>query len=191
MPIYSIYKITNKINGKNYIGFDSQWPRRKNQHKHYLKSRKSKIYLAFNKYGWENFVWEVIYQSKDGKHCLNVMESYFINEYNSYLNGYNETLGGDGTLGWIPSEEYRKKKSKEQKGEKGFWYGKSIPQETKKKISNTLAKEHRLEYNGKIIMVHNLKQFCIDNNLNRSHLYAVLRGKRKQHKGWKLKFLEV
>ena len=40
-------------------------------------------------------------------------------------------------------------------------------------------------------MVHNLKQFCIDNNLNRSHLYAVLRGKRKQHKGWKLKFVEV
>lgn len=186
MPIYSIYKITNKINGKNYIGFDSQWPRRKNQHKQYLKSRKNKIYLAFNKYGWDNFEWEIIYQSKDGKHTLNVMENFFINQYNSFENGYNETLGGDGTLGWVPSESYKKRKSEEQKGEKGFWYGKNIPKETKSKISNSLAKEHILEKNGTRHVVRNLKKFCIDNCLNRSHLYGVLSGRRKHHKGWKL-----
>jgi group I intron endonuclease len=186
MPIYSIYRVTNKINNKVYIGFDSMWPRRKHNHKQYLKTRTGKFYSALKKYGWDNFQWEIIYQSKDGQHTLNVMENFFINQYDSFQNGYNETLGGEGTLGWIPSEDYKKRKSEEQKGEKGFWYGKSIPDETKIKISDTLAKEHWLEYNGQKINVKNLKQFCEDNNLNRRHLYAVLSGKRKHHKGWKL-----
>ena len=34
MSIYSIYKATNKITRKSYIGFDSNWPRRKNTHRH-------------------------------------------------------------------------------------------------------------------------------------------------------------
>ena len=46
----------------------------------------------------------LIYQSKDGKHCLNYMENYFINEYNSFKCGYNETLGGEGSLGRATSE---------------------------------------------------------------------------------------
>ena len=186
MPIYSIYKVTNTINGKIYIGFDSKWPRRRNNHKSNSKTRSCKFYSAINKYGWNNFTWELLYQSTDGKHCLNEMESYFIKQYDSFNKGYNETLGGEGTLGWKPPKEYREKKSQEQKGEKGFWYGKNIPDKIRGKISNTLAKEHLLEYNGQIHKVRNLKQFCMDNNLNRRHLYAVLQGKRKHHKGWKL-----
>jgi len=99
MIIYSIYKIVNQINGKIYIGFDSCWPKRKNSHKYHTKNRNQHIYLAFRKYGWDNFTWEVIYQSTDGEHCLNVMEPHFIKEYNSYYTGYNETMGGEGTLG--------------------------------------------------------------------------------------------
>jgi hypothetical protein len=53
----------------------------------------------FGKYGWHNFQWEVIYQSYDYEHCLKTMENYFINEYNSFVAGYNSTLGGKGTLG--------------------------------------------------------------------------------------------
>jgi len=97
--IYSIYKITNTINGKVYIGFDSNWPNRQKSHKYASNKRNQKIYYAFRKYGWNNFIWEVIYQSKDDNHCLNIMESYFIEEYDSFKNGYNLTLGGEGTLG--------------------------------------------------------------------------------------------
>jgi hypothetical protein len=96
MIIYSIYKIVNQINGKVYIGFDSNC-KSKRYHKYHIKNRNQHIYLAFgNMVG--KFYLEVIYQSTDGYHCLNEMEPYFIKEYNSYYTGYNETLAGEGTL---------------------------------------------------------------------------------------------
>ena len=104
MIIYSIYKCVNRLNGKVYIGFDSKWPNRKYEHKYNTNHKKQKLYHAIRKYGWNNFDWEVIYQSFDGEYTLKVMENYFITEYHSYNNGYNETLGGEGTLGRITKE---------------------------------------------------------------------------------------
>jgi len=112
MIIYSIYKVVNNINGKVYIGFDSKWPNRKYEHHYNINTRTQHLYHAFRKYGWDNFSWEVIYQSKDGKHCLNIMEPFFIKEYNSYNIGYNETLGGEGTLGNTLKESSKLKISK-------------------------------------------------------------------------------
>lgn len=133
MKIYSIYKSTNKISGKVYIGFDSNWPSRKKAHKLGYKKSKFKFHNAIKKYGWENFEWDIIYQSTDGNHCLNEMESHFINEYNSYKKGYNSTLGGEGALGLkrFFSEETRKKMSDSH-------LGKTVNANTKNKISNTL-----------------------------------------------------
>lgn len=102
MTIYSIYKATNVINGKSYIGFDSKWPQRLKKHKQNYKNENRKFYDAIKKYGWNNFEWNILYQSYDGIHCLKEMESYFIKEYNSFHNGYNMTLGGEGTFGLVP-----------------------------------------------------------------------------------------
>jgi group I intron endonuclease len=107
--IYSIYKIKNTINSKVYIGFDSNWPNRQKSHKYLSDKRNQKIYSAIRKYGWDNFEWEVIYQSKDGNHCLKVMECYFINQFVSYRNGYNSTLGGEGSLGRFTSDATKNK----------------------------------------------------------------------------------
>jgi len=94
--IYSIYKATNTITGKCYIGFDSDWPNRQKSHKRSAKkTNNTKFYNAIRKYGWENFNWEVLYRSKDKDHTLNIMEPYFIKENNSLNNGYNMTIGGD------------------------------------------------------------------------------------------------
>jgi len=121
MNIYSIYKATNNINGKVYIGFDSNWPRRKMEHKSHSKNKceTQTLHKAIKKYGWNNFEWEVIYQSLDRDYCLNKMESYFIEEYNSFKYGYNMTKGGEGTFGL---------KS---------WLGKKHSKETKLKISSS------------------------------------------------------
>lgn len=97
--IYSIYKATNTINGKVYIGFDSNWPNRQKIHKCNHTTVNSKFYYAMRKYGYDNFEWCLLYQSKEKEHTLKVMENHFINQYNSYNNGYNSTLGGDGVFG--------------------------------------------------------------------------------------------
>jgi group I intron endonuclease len=99
--IYTIYKSTNKINNKCYIGFDSSWPTRRYGHKSRAKNKNTtyKLYNAIKKYGWDNFEWSVIYQSKDYEHTYKTMESYFIEQYDSYNNGYNMTKGGDGVTG--------------------------------------------------------------------------------------------
>ena len=109
MNIYTIYKATNKTNGKCYIGFDSNWPNRKVCHKSSSKKQNSKFYNAIRKHNWDNFVWEIIYQSYDGHHTIKFMEPYFIKQYNSFHCGYNSTLGGDGVLGHKHSEESKEK----------------------------------------------------------------------------------
>lgn len=97
MTIYTIYRATNTINGKVYIGFDSYWPKRKGEHKGSAqRGEPYKFYNAVRKYGWDKFVWDIIYQSKDYNHCLNIMEQYFIDEHDSIKNGYNGQNGGIG-----------------------------------------------------------------------------------------------
>jgi group I intron endonuclease len=98
--IASIYKITNILNGKVYIGFDISYPKRIRQHLNDSKRGfKSPLCEDIRNCGWENFTTELIYQSLDSEHCLKVMENYFILENNSLENGYNRTLGGNGSLG--------------------------------------------------------------------------------------------
>ena len=138
MNIYSIYKATNKINGKVYIGFDSNWPHRKNSHKCYHVDGKTKFHRAIKKYGWENFEWELIYQSKDRNFTLGVMERHFIEEYDTFKKGYNSTLGGEGTFGKKQSERNKKLLSESRKGQGNPNYGKPMSEEQKKKISIAL-----------------------------------------------------
>ena len=120
--IYSIYKAENIINGKVYIGFTSKELHiRKKGHLTDIKKRSRYFQNAIVKYGEENFTWEIIYQSKDKQHCLSEMENYFITEYRSYngfddCNGYNLTLGGEGGLGRICTDEERLAKSLRLKG---------------------------------------------------------------------------
>ena len=87
MNIYTIYKATNKLNGKVYIGFDSNWPQRMWYHKSKYIHEDYKFYRALKKYGLNSFEWSVLYQSKERDYTLNFMESYFINEYNSMSKG--------------------------------------------------------------------------------------------------------
>jgi len=88
MNIYSsvIYKATNKINGKSYIGFTIDFQRRKIEH---LKTSLNKnspyykdyFYSALRKYSSQNFDWEILYFSNNPEICLNLMEPYFIKNH--------------------------------------------------------------------------------------------------------------
>jgi group I intron endonuclease len=97
--IGTIYKIRNKKNGKIYIGFDIDYPKRIKQHKKDSdRGKNSPLCEDIRQYGWDNFETCSIYQSWDTQYCLKVMENYFIVEYDSYTNGYNRTIGGNGSL---------------------------------------------------------------------------------------------
>lgn len=93
-----IYKITNDINGKMYIGLCTSTiqerfqrhcqDRKKDSHK------ERPLYRAMNKYGTEHFHIEVIEECPMDN--LGEREQYWISYYNTYAEGYNATLGGEG-----------------------------------------------------------------------------------------------
>lgn len=88
-----IYKITNKINNHCYIGQSINIKKRWWSHKNYREFQKDyPLYRAFKKYGIENFVFEVIEECRVSE--LDEKEKYWINYYDSYINGYNQTIGG-------------------------------------------------------------------------------------------------
>lgn len=98
-----IYKITNKITQKVYIGktldaVQNRWAEHCRDYKR-LRCEKRPLYDAMNKYGIENFTIEEIEKCDDK--ILSEREKFWIEKYNSYIgfinsNGYNATLGGDG-----------------------------------------------------------------------------------------------
>lgn len=95
-----IYKITNKLNNKVYIGqtirtIEERWK----DHQRLLYNEKSNtrpLYLAMAKYGLNNFIIEELEEVKNNK-LLDEREKYWINYYNSYNEGYNATYGGNGS----------------------------------------------------------------------------------------------
>ena len=93
-----IYKITNKLNNKVYIGCSKNIQHRWIAHKSesVLENNPQynySIHKAFRKYGIDNFSFEII-ESTEEKDLFD-KEKYWIKFYDSYNNGYNETLGGD------------------------------------------------------------------------------------------------
>lgn len=92
-----IYKITNKINGKMYIGqTTTSINRRFFEHKYNAKTRTDKfpLYCAIRKYGEENFVIEKIEECDNDR--LDEREIFWIAYFDTFKNGYNSTLGGSG-----------------------------------------------------------------------------------------------
>lgn len=103
MKKYYIYSLTNNISQKKYIGYSNDPLKRLRTHKSQVKKGvKTKLYDAIRSYGWVNFSFNVIYESDNQYHTLNIMENYYINLYDTFNNRYNMTLGGEGAIGNIP-----------------------------------------------------------------------------------------
>lgn len=93
-----IYKITNKLNGKAYIGktlnsVEARWQ------EHIMESNKERsferpLYRAIRKYGVKNFILETLEEVSED--IVNEKEIFWINYCDTYQKGYNATRGGDG-----------------------------------------------------------------------------------------------
>ena len=98
-----IYKITNKVNGKSYIGqtrytIEFRWK----QHQH--KKDNTYFHNAIRKYGADNFIVEKLEECNIED--LNEREIYYIAKYNTFKDGYNLTIGGDGNRTLLLDNKY-------------------------------------------------------------------------------------
>lgn len=114
-PISGIYKITNIVTQKIYIGQALDIERRKSRHEYAAQNEKAEdhLYRSMRKYGKENFLFEIleVCEEKD----LDDKERYWISFYESYnpRKGYNKTLGGKRKNRF--SEESKEKLSRARK----------------------------------------------------------------------------
>lgn len=126
----SIYKITNKINSKVYIG--QTWKLIRHRFSGHKQSKHCiKLYSAIQKYGANNFNIELITFCST-QETADYLESYFISKYDSINTGYN--LKGGGSHGKT-SEETKVKLSKALKGRPAINKGVPATPETIAKLS--------------------------------------------------------
>lgn len=200
-----IYKVTSP-SGKVYIGITiNSLQHRKRQHYHTAfrissQNYNSKICFAIRKYN-ELLKWEIVEEKIKTYEELKQKEIYYISYFNSYEEGYNSTLGGDGK-GKIVSLETRLKLSK-------INLNKKLSNQTKLKISNSLkgkmvkeknpmyGKKHTEEFiislskcwiivdpQDNITEVFSLKRFCKENNLAFRHMWEVANNKCLHYKNY-------
>lgn len=229
-----VYKITNNINGKIYIGqttrsISERWKTHISKHSGCVALKN-----AIDKYGVENFSLEIIEKHND-LDSLNKSEAHWIKQYNSISpNGYNLMTGGDNSLFSEESKVRMSKSSKGQKawnkgldvtdgrvnqyvrrGEDSYWYGKTGPrkgmkhtEEAKLKISKArkgfkVSEKTRKRMSQSHLNSDHVKKIrkpimCVENgvtyrsmseaakklNLQVSNICHVLKGKRKNTKGY-------
>ena len=104
-----VYRITNMINGKKYIGKHSTT----DVYDGYFGSGIA-IKQAINKYGIDNFKKEIICYCNNEEE-LKEMEKYHIKKEGTFSKGYNLTLGGEGILGYKHTEDSIRKASDSRK----------------------------------------------------------------------------
>jgi len=106
-----IYKITNLVNGKVYIGQSRDIEKRWNKHR--WASHNSHLRAALDKYGFENFSFEILEETTQD--TLNEREEYYVKLYEATdpLRGYNKIEGG---IQGRPTIESRKRMSESHLG---------------------------------------------------------------------------
>ena len=88
------------------------------------------------------------------------------------------------------SEETRLKMSDAHKGKKGYWFGRHRSEETRKKLSESTAKKAVGAYkNGELILTFDSTQEASRNGFHSGHVSACCTGKRRVHKGYFWKYL--
>jgi group I intron endonuclease len=198
-----IYKATNLINGKVYIG---QTVRSLDERmREHLRHSKTAFDKALKKYGISNFRIETI-DCATSIDELNAKEKYWIDIYNAFgKSGYNMCEGGGNTIGYHHTEEAKRKMSvaKKQmyKGNENPFFGKKHTPKSKAKMSQTRTgriitpewKEHISQGSQSKRKVHNIETDEIFNSIREAadkygvpptHITRVCKGKRKRTGGY-------
>jgi len=187
--MYCIYKITNVINNKSYIGKTNNIEKRIKKHLYLTgKGIKRHLYNAILLYGWENFIVEIIQEGT--KENINSLEVYWINHFETTNKekGYNATFGGEGGDTWTlnqnkyaTSKKLRIKNTGQKRSKEfcekmsSLFKGRKVSEEQKEQISETLKKKYA---NGEIIVSEICVEF-IKNQLSRKGIKHKEESKQK------------
>jgi group I intron endonuclease len=176
LPITGIYLLTNKINGKQYVGQSNNIFRRWIHHKHSVNWKQTHkhtlIIAAIKKYGISNFSFEIIDIVPDAnKDKLNELEIKYIQEYHTYVDdplgknhGYNLTKGGNEKRS--VSLETRKKQRLAKLGKPSIRKGAKISDESREKMRISASKRKRVRgYTFSISAKQNIKNANIKRSL--------------------------
>lgn len=200
MVIGVIYRYISP-SGKSYIGQTTNELYRRRMwfgNGRYTGGR-SKIDRARKKYGRENFKYEIMYKQQfstieEATIELNRLEAYYVGYYDTYRNGYNSTIGGDGSRGYVADEVSRAKQSAASKGKKkpiGFGEKVSKAQkgrpkslETRKKLSEAKKNKGKkiIQYDLQGVYVqtwNNIDEVSKALNVSRESIAGCCRGKAK------------
>lgn len=128
MKSYSLYRHTSP-SGKVYIGITTQIPENRWYNGKGYK-RHTYFFNAILKYGWDNIKHEVLFTGLD-ELTAKSLEIDLIRHYKNLDISYNITDGGDGYLGYKPSEETKRIWSKQRKG-------RTLSKEWRSKIASSL-----------------------------------------------------
>ena len=211
-----IYKITNQINQKIYIG-KTEFSIEKRFKEHCRdafrdRNEKRPLYAAMRKYGIENFCIELIEETEKPEE----REIYWIEYYRSFKDGYNATHGGDGRK-YIDYDlviaTYKELGIINKTAKKlGISTDSVSTILHNNQIHIPTAQEASSKSNKKIVNMYDLKDnfiksfasatdaanYLVENNLvscqastARGHISSVCNGKRKTASGFKWKFAGV
>lgn len=146
-----IYKITNTINDKSYIGISIHPPGKGRIRNHLSGYGNCIISNAVKKYGRDAFTYEIL-ENNIFPELLPDLEIAYIKKYQTITPlGYNLTHGGEGTLGYRFSAEQRRRLSETRKGEKNSFFGKKHSPETRLKIGEAgKGRKHTTETRRRI-----------------------------------------
>lgn len=184
MKYYLIYKITNTVNNKIYIGCHIT----RNKYDDYMGSGVV-IRRAIDKYGVDKFTKEILFECKTKEDMLDMEHSIVDDEFVARLDTYNITRGGGGAFDFInrnglnnsgtqqsrlrelmsDSEFYDEWKRKKDAGIKfyyehnpGSWCGRSHKDSTKKLIGANSSLHQKGTGNSRYgtKWIHNIELQC-------------------------------
>lgn len=187
---FIVYCHTNKINGKRYIGATSQsvskrWGRRGR------KYASGKLKLAIEKYGWESFDHEILYEGLD-REAARKIEAELIKEYGTDgEGGYNTTKGGEDCVGRVFTDASRKKMSDSAKNRAD---GHKKSEEYKREMSKRYKDEGRtvptrppvklIDENGNVY--DSVRQASEATGINYHTLWNQVKGRRTNRSGLRI-----
>jgi group I intron endonuclease len=171
-----IYRITNMANGKYYIGSADSFARREWQHKYDLKRgvhKNPRLQAAWNKYGEEMFVFEVLEEIPEGGNQLQVEDGY-LKKCVGQPDCYNINPSAElSRLGIVLTQEVKENISAGRKGkhagEDHYRYGKTVSEEVRQKIG--MAQKGKPKSAGRKVSEEGRAKIRANIEAGRSHMH--------------------